>query len=156
MSELRRAAKALVDQRSERFASRHPLEESKARLDSAIERARASGSSAFTAEWRMEGDRAVLEAQFAPNPRTQLLLQGLSIVMALLVVASAWAIATQEGSLKFLLPLFTALAILALPFVALGLGSQRAAEEARILKAIRVALLDEEERLARQRWDDED
>ena len=40
-------------------------------------------------------------------------------------------------------PIAGALAILALPCVFVGLGSQREAEEARILKAIRVALTDE-------------
>jgi hypothetical protein len=85
------------------------------------------------------------------------LLKALSAGMALAVAASAWAIATQEGALQFLLPLSTVLAILALPFVALGLASQREAEEARIRKAIRVALLDEDESLPpRQRWDDEE
>ena len=63
----------------------------------------------------------------------------------------------EEGALAFLWPLTTALGILALPFVAVGLNSQREAAEAAIRKAIRVALLDEAERLPPpQRWDDED
>ncbi len=157
MSEMKRAARALVEVRSERFESRHALEESKARLAEALERARATGRSVFTPAWSAEGDRAVLEARFAPPASTVRLLKALSAGMALAVAASAWAIATQEGSVQFLLPLTTVLAVLALPFVALGLGSQREAEEARIRKAIRVALLDEEDRLApRQRWDDEE
>ena len=66
-------------------------------------------------------------------------------------------IATQEGTLRFLLPLFTVFAALAVPFVALGLGAQREAEEARIRKAIHVALLDEAQRMPpRQAWKDEE
>jgi hypothetical protein len=157
MSEMKRAARALVEVRSESFESRHALEESKARLADALGRARAEGRSVFTAAWSADGGRAVLVARFAPPATTLRLLQALSGGMAIAVAASAWAIATQEGALQFLLPLSTALAILALPFVALGLGSQREAEEARIRKAIRVALLDEDAGLpARQRWADEE
>ena len=157
MSEMKRAARALVEVRSERFESRHALEESKARLADALGRAGAAGSSVFTPAWSGDGGRAVLEARFAPPATTLRLLKALSAGMALAVAASAWAIATQEGALQFLLPLSTVLATLALPFVALGLGSQREAEEARIRKAIRVALLDEEQRLApRQSRDDEE
>lgn len=156
MSEMKRVARALVEVRSERFESRHALAPSQARLAEALARARAGGSTVFTSAWSEEGGRVALDARFAPPTGTQRLLKVLSIGMALAVAASVWAIATQAGALRFLLPLSTALAILALPFVALGLGSQREAEEARIRKAIRVALLDEEERLPpRQRWADE-
>ena len=157
MSELRRAARALVENHSERFESRHGLEESKARLAAALERVGASGSTVFTPAWEMHEARPVLDARFAPPGRTLRILKVLSLGMTLAVAASAWAIVSQEGALRFLLPLFTVLATLALPFVALGLGSQRAAEEARIRRAIRIALLDEEERLPPpQRWADED
>ena len=143
MSELRRTARELVETRCERFESRHALAESKARLAAALERAHAAGSTMLTLSWSAAGERGVLDARFAPPAATQRILKVLSIGMALAVAASAWAIVAEEGTLRFLLPLFTALAILALPFVALGLGSARAAEEARIRKAIRVALLDE-------------
>ena len=63
----------------------------------------------------------------------------------------------ERGPAQFMLPLFTVLAILGLPFVALGLASQRDAAESRLRRAIRVALLDEAERLPPpQRWEDED
>ena len=85
------------------------------------------------------------------------MLQAISVVMVLALAATGWAIATQEGAIAFLVPMVTVFAILGLPIVTLGLGSRRAAEEARIAKAIRVALLDEEERLPpQQRWKDED
>lgn len=157
MSELRRTARALVEQRVERFESRHSLAESQTRLAGALDRARPFGSTVFTPSWDTEGGRVVLAAAFAPPPRVLRVLQGLSIGIALALAASAWAIATQDGATRFLLPLTTAFAILALPFVALGLGSQRAADETRIVRAIRAALLDEEERLPPpQRWNDED
>jgi hypothetical protein len=157
MSEMRRTARALVETRTERFESRHGLAASQARLAESMARARPAGRSVFTPAWSEDGGRAILDATFAPPARTGQLLKGLSIGMALALGASAWAVATQDGATAFLLPLFTVLASLALPFVALGLGSQREAEEARIRKAIRVALLDEEERLPpRQRWADEE
>ena len=82
--------------------------------------------------------------------RTQRLLQLLSLGMALAVAVSAWAIATLEGPMQFMLPLFTVLATLALPFVALGLASNREAAESRIRRAIKVALQDEPERMPAQ------
>lgn len=157
MSEMRRTARALVQSRSERFESLHGAEESKARLAGSLERARMTGRTVFTPSWEQQGAVAVLVAHFDPPAGTLRVLKVLSVGMALLVGASAWAVAAHEGPLRFLLPLFTVLAILAMPFVALGLGSQREAEEARILKAIRVALRDEEQRPApQQRWEDED
>ena len=157
MSEMRKAARALVERRTERTESRHSLAESKSRLAAALERSPPGSQTQFAASWSEVEGRAILDATFAPAPRTARRLKLLSLGMALAVAASAWAIATQEGALQFLLPLFTVLAILAVPYVALGLGSQRAAEESRIAKAIRVALLDEEGRFpAQQRWEDED
>ena len=157
MSELKRAARALVATRNERFESRHGLAESKARLEQALARIGAPGPTVFTPTWSEADGRATLDSRFAPPPGIQRLLKALSLGMALAVASSAWAIATQEGSVQFIVPLFTVLAILALPFVALGLGSQREAAEARIKRAIRVALQDEAERLpAPQRWEDED
>lgn len=158
MSEMRRAARALVERRVERIESHHPLEESKARLAAALARAELPGNhTVFTTSWTVQGANAVLEASYAPTQRTSRRLQAMSLGMAMAVGASIWAIVTQEGALRFLLPLSTAFAVLAVPYVALGLGSQRAAEEARIARAIRIALLDEEERFPKaQRWEDED
>ena len=65
----------------------------------------------------------------------------------LLVASSAWILASSEEPtpLKFLVPLVTALGILGVPLLVVGLGSQREAEEARLIRAIRHALLDEQE-----------
>jgi hypothetical protein len=157
MSELKRAARSLVETRAERFESRHGLAESRRRLDSALARIGPEGPTTFTQAWSEDQGRAALEARFAPPPRTLRLLQLFSFGMSLAVGLSAWAALTQEGPLQFALPLFTVLAILALPFVALGLASQRDAAEARIRRAIRVALLDEAERFPPpHRWEDED
>lgn len=157
MSELKRAARALVETRSERFESRHGLAESKERLEGAIARIGATGPTVFTAHWTERDGRAALEARFAPPPKTLRLLNLMSMAMAIAVGLGLWAAATLQGPMQFALPLFTVLAILALPFVALGLASQREAAESRLRRAIRVALLDEEERMPPpQRWEDED
>lgn len=159
MSPMRKAAGGLVEHRRESFVSRHPIGESQARLSAALAKAGIKGAARFTSEWRTEGERAVLEARFDPSPGTQRFLQASSIGMALLVAASVWAVAAEGVGrpMAFLLSMFTVLAVLALPFVALGLASQRDAEEARIRKAIRVALQDEAEKFPPpQRWADED
>jgi hypothetical protein len=157
MSEMRRVAKALVETRTERFESLHGRDESKARLARALGRVGDHAATLAEYTWSEVDGRAVLDVRFAPPPRIPRLLKLLSGAMAGLVAASAWAIAMQDGALRFLLPLFTAFAILAVPMVALGLGSQRAADESRIARAIRTALRDEEERMPKQQaWEDED
>jgi hypothetical protein len=158
MSEMRRAARALVEHRTERFESRHGLETSQRRLARALERARLATGPPFQAAWLREGEATILEATFLPSRRTLTLLRTLSIAMFGLILLTAWILVqTQEGAQRFLLPLFTALGTLGLPFVALGLASSREAREARIRRAIRVALQDEDERFPpQQRWADED
>jgi hypothetical protein len=158
MSEMRRAARALVERRTERFESRHDLDASKARLARALERARLPHSPTFEASWIAENGQVVLEARFLPHARTIAMLQVLSLAMVALVALSAWTVTKgDEGALRFLVPLFTVLAILALPFVSLALASSREAREARIRKAIRIALMDEDEAFPpQQRWADED
>jgi len=143
-SETRRIAKGLVERRVERFESRHPLEASQARLASAIAALDLGGATEFTAAWKVEQGKAWLEAHFAPSRRTHRRLQMTSVALTLLVAASIWVVASarEEGALLFLVPLFTVLGVLAFPFVAVGLGSQREADEARIRRAIRQALLD--------------
>lgn len=158
MSGMRSAAKGLVETRSESFESRHPEAGSRQRLQEALAGVPVRQTWLET-RWESRGGRAVLVAQFKPSPRTQRFLKALSIGMALLVAASIWALASEEasGSTAFLLPMITVLAVLGLPFLILGLASQREADESRIRKAIRVALMDEQEAFApMQRWADED
>jgi hypothetical protein len=158
-SETRRAARALVDRRVERFESRHPLGESQSRFAAAIANARLEGRVEFSPAWSSQGETAVLEAQFAPPARTQRFLKAVSIAMSVLIGMTLWAIfsPSADSATAWLLGLFTAFAILALPFVFVGLGSSREAEESRIRRAIRAALLDEDPQLPpQQRWKDED
>lgn len=142
----RRAARALVERSTERFESRHGLDESRARLEAQLARARPGAHVVFTPKWTADGDRAVLDAEFAPAAATQRVLRLVSLSLALLVAASAWAIFSSQESavLRFLLPIATLLAMLGMPLAVAGLGSQREAAEARIRKAIRAALVDEE------------
>ena len=89
----------------------------------------------------------VLDAEYSPAPGIKRFLQMTSLVLVALIAASAWVVmaSREEGALAFLVPLVTVLAILALPLVVVAIGSQREAEEARIGKAIRRALTDEDE-----------
>ena len=155
----RRAAEALVARRTERFESRHPLAESRARLDARLASVRLGGHVAFTARWVAEAERATLEAEFAPSRTMQRILRLMSLSVLVLVAASAWAIFSSQPStaMRYLLPIVTLLVLLGLPLATVGMGSHREAEEASIRKAIRIALLDEDERPpAPQRWDDEE
>jgi hypothetical protein len=156
MSETRRTARALVAHRTERFESRHDRGESERRLARALERVRDAGD--FGRTWLDEGGTTVLQADFPPSRPVLRTLQLLSVGMLGLVAACVWVLRQPgEGAERFLLPLFTALSILGLPFVTLGLGSARAAREARICKAIRVALQDEDPAFPpAKKWDDEE
>ena len=158
-SEAQRAAKALVDRRIERFESRHPLAQSQARLAGALDRARPEGHVTFTARWSTVDGKAVLEAGFDPPARTQRFLQLTSLAMTLLIAATAWALwsSPEVVPATWLLALFTGLTVLGLPFVFIAMGSNRLAEESRIVRAIRAALMDEEEKLRpAKKWDDEE
>ncbi len=158
-SETKRMARALVERRVERFESRRPASEAQARLAAALAQARLDGRVVFTPRWTTEGAMPVLEAEFAPPARTQRFLKATSIATVMLLAATAGAMLSPrvETSVASPLALFAGLAILALPFVFVAMGSNREAEEARIRKAIRVALSDDAETYPPpQRWKDED
>lgn len=158
MSEMRRAARSLVERRSERFESLHDLAASQSRLRAAFERAQIASDATFELAWSEAGGKTLLDVHFLPTPRIRRALQMFSIAMAGLIALTGWIVMQPGGGAeRFLLPLFTVLAVFALPFVTLGLASSRAAKEARIRRAIRIALRDEDERFpARQKWPDED
>ncbi len=145
-SETSRIARALVAHRRESFASVHAREESRARAHAAIasvplKRARLASA------WRDDPAGLTLDVDFAPAPGVKRFLQASSVVLASLVASSAWAVmsAREDGVIAFLVPLATVLAVLGFPFVAVMMGSQREAEEARVATAIRRALTDERE-----------
>jgi hypothetical protein len=144
-SEISRAAKALLERRVERFDSRYGLEDSRSRYQAAIDALRLQGDTRLTPHWSPVGERAVLEAEFLPPARIRPILNISSVVLTLLIAASAWAVlGTEDGAaLRFLLPMVTVLAVLGFPFVALALSSHRLAEESRIRRALRKALVDE-------------
>lgn len=146
---MRKAARGLVAVREESFASPHSLEESLRRLRAALptgDRVDAGGVGAlrhrvsFEARW-VADDPVHLAATFAPTSRTRRFLQGLSVAMAALVAACAWAFLADSVALtlKAGLALGLALAVLGFPFVTLKLASDRAAEEQAIARAIRKA-----------------
>jgi hypothetical protein len=159
MTEARRAAQALVARRVERFESGHALEEAQSRLAAALERARPEGRVVFTPRWTSSDGKTILDAGFDPPPRTQRFLTLTSAAVTLLILATVWALmgAGEVPPGAWLLGLFTALTVLGLPFVFIAMGSSRMAEESRIQRAIRAALVDEEERLPpAKKWADED
>ncbi len=157
-SEMRRSAHALVERRVERFESLHPPAQSRERLAGALARLGPARAVDFSGSWSTVDGREVYEAAFAPPARVRWYLQSSSIVLVLLMAASAWLLyAGAPGALRFLVPLFTALSIFAFPLVVTMLGSQREAEESRIVRAIAHALRDAPEKFPPpQKWADED
>jgi hypothetical protein len=145
-SEMRRMAKALVETRQESYRSRHPLEESKLRVDAALA-SLATKASHFERSWRDDAGSVALDVRFSPAPATRRFLQASSIALTLLVACAAWALIApgEDRPVRFLVPLAAAFGVLAFPFVVVALGSQREAQEARIRKALARALTDEDE-----------
>jgi hypothetical protein len=141
-SEMRRAAKALVETRVETFESLHSLAASKPRLERGLAALGSPRALTFHGAWSERVGRAIYEATFAPAPTTRRFLNLLSLVLVLLVTASVWAfLSTPKGSpLRFLLPFLALFALVAIPFVVNAAASNREAEEARIRHAVRVAL----------------
>ena len=148
MSEMRRAAASLLERRVERFESRYGLEQSRTRVDDALARSHHHDLAFFVPQWSVEDGKVTLQAFFEPAPGIPLLLRLTSLVFVALVAASAWVLLSAEdhGALRFLLPLTTALGVLALPFVTLALASNRAAREAQVRRAVRRAIVEEQSR----------
>jgi hypothetical protein len=156
-SEMRRVAKALVERRSESFASRYPRDESIARLKKALE-GFAPTRLQLESAWHEGPEGLRLDVRFNPARRTDWFLKASSVFLTLLMGSAVWAWLApgEDRTVKFLVPLLTVLGILAFPFVVVALGSQREAEESRLRRAIRRALVDEDEKFPpQQRWADE-
>ena len=158
MSEMKRAGRALVESRTERFESLFPLDQSRARLERAMARTRLVAGAQFVPRWREEGGKAVLEATFLPPRGIHGLLRGISLLLVVLIGTSIYEIvSTSTGALRYLVPGFTIACILGLPLLTLALNSQREAHESRIRRAIREALLDADPAFPPpHRWSDED
>jgi hypothetical protein len=158
-TEAQRAARALVERRVERFESRHPRAESETRLRDALSRTGLEDRVFLTPTWTTIEGKAVLDAAFAPPPRVSTILKSLSTALTLLVLVTVWAFVAPgvDVATQWLLGLFTFFAMLTLPWVFIAMGSSRLAEEARIRRAIRAALMDEEEGLPpAKKWEDEE
>ena len=156
MSESRRLARSLVEPEPFSMESRHPRAESIERLRHAARAFRATlegervsivaASARLEARWDGPADGLKLVGEFRPGRRTAIALQILSLVFLLLVAASGWFVwRTDTGAARFLVPLVTVLGVLALPFIVTGMASTGEADRARIKKALRVALQDEQE-----------
>lgn len=157
-SEMRRVAKALVARRSESFASRYPPGEGEARLAGAL-RGFAPKRMRYAPAWKDGAGGTTLEVRFEPSPATDFFLKSSSVVLTLMLAASAWAMLSPQAgsSIRFLVPMLAALGILLFPFVIAALGAQREAEEANLRRAIRKALVDADDKVSPpQRWDNED
>lgn len=141
-SEIRRAAKALVGDRVETFASTDAVEAAQPRVARALAELGAPRALRYAGKWTTLEDRPAYEARFMPHPHTPRVLNLLSLTLVLLVAASAWAIVAHAGALAFLVPMIAVFAVLAMPLVVTALAARREAEESRIVRAIRSALDD--------------
>lgn len=183
-SEMRRAARLLVESKAQSFESRHSPGEALARLKSILGSARSgaisrgiagqaspegvvlfeygktprSANALFEGSWRAEGDRARLEGAFKPTSRARRFLRMSSFALSAFVAASILVyVASTDEVIRYLVPFLTVLSILGFPMAVLGMASQREAEEARIAKAVRAALAGEEDKLPPpQKYADED
>jgi hypothetical protein len=156
MSEMRRAARRLVEARTETFESRHPREASAQRLQQSLARL-PEADRGFSRSWAGDEARPVLTARFEPSPRTRRFLKALSVAMSLLVAVAIASWFGSDRALAWMASITAVLAFLGMPFVILGLASHQDARESRIARAIRVALQDEDEKFPPpQRWADED
>jgi hypothetical protein len=144
-SEMRRAARALVESRVETFASPSAAGPARERLERALAHAGTPRAFVFAGRWAEREGGAVYEASFDPAPGTQRFLGGLSALLVALIAASAWALASEGASpaARFLLPFLTGLAIVAMPIAVIAVATRREAEESRVRRAIRAALEEE-------------
>ena len=156
MSEMRRAARRLVEARTESFESHHAREASARRLQQALEKL-PEADRGFARSWSGDEARPVLTARFEPSPRIGRILKALSIGMFLLLALAIASWFGADRTLAWMASISAALAFLGFPLVILGLASHQDARESRITRAIRVALQDEDQRLPPpRRWADED
>jgi len=145
-SETRRMAMLLVERRSEAFASRYPRAEAQRRVNAAIEGLAPKGM-VYGMAWRDEDGATLLDVTFSPSRGTRWFLNSAAVVLALLLAATIWALAAtgEVAGGRILIVIVTLLVILAFPFVVVGFGSRREAEEANLRRRIRRAIVEEED-----------
>jgi len=150
-SEMRRAAQALVEPHPHAIKSDYPPEEASKRLDRVMDATfevsadniviRTAKGDHFVGTWKPSEGRYILEGVFLPPPGTQRLLKGFALGLTVLLAATLWTFLTgQETSLKVSAALFCLFAVLAFPYVIVGLSSQRSGREAAIVRAVQRAL----------------
>jgi len=152
-SEMRRAAKALVEAHPLVVKSDFPPGEASARLNQlalpgATIEASPSGvvihttmGDHFVGTWKAAEGLHTLEGESLPQARTQRVLKAFGVALTLLIAATAWTfLAGLETSLKVSAGLFTLFAIFAFPYVIVGLASQRSGREAAIARSLQRAL----------------
>ena len=157
-TEAQRAAGALMERRVERFESLHPMAESRSRLEGALSRARLEGRDVFTPTWSDADGKVLLDAAFSAPSRTRFTLMAFSVVLTLLVAGSVYVFYAPDvrQADKFSIVFLTLVAVMVMPWAAIAMGSNRLAEETRIVRAIKAALMDQEERLPpAKKWDDD-
>ena len=159
MSETQRMAKLLVEHRDEAFRSRYSREESKRRVDAALQDFKAKGMVYETA-WRDDAGATVFDVHFAPSRGARTFLNCSSLVLTLLLAVSLWSwLAPGEPvASRALIWLGTAAAILAFPFAVMAYGSRRDAEEATLRRRVKRAIVDDpaNEPQTKRGYDDED
>lgn len=170
MSEARRYAKALSGVRERSFESRFSAEDSAARLKAALagEKLELEGDrvvirahrARYEGRWVAGDQGARLEGRFVPLPSTRMQLTGLSILLTIMVLASVRALMVEvEGAaVRYLLPAVTTISVLFfMPLFIMALGAAREGDEARIERAMRVALEDLDAKMPPpQKWKDEE
>ena len=141
-SEMRRAARALVESRVETFAPGSAPGPARERLERALARLGPPRAFVFAGRWSERDGDALYEATFDPAPGTRRFLNGLSALLAGLVAASAWTLASEGAppAARFLVPLVTAFGIVGMPLAVIAVATRREAEESRVRRAIRAAL----------------
>lgn len=143
-SEMRRLAKALVEHRSESFASRYPRAESEERVRRALEDFAPRGL-AYETAWRDAPEGPTLDVALAPSRNSSRFLGVSSILLTVLVASTAYVAfdPTVATATRLMLGLATTFAILGFPLVVVAYGSRREAEEATLRRAIKRALIED-------------
>jgi hypothetical protein len=114
----------------------------------------------YESSWRDHDGASVLDVRFAPAPSTRVFLNCASLVFALLLGASLWALVApgEPAAGRVLAWIATATAMLVFPFVVVAYGSRRDAEEATLRRRLKKAIVDDpgEEPKKQSGYDDED